>query len=102
MDATLQGSSPSKGSIWTGRVLSILVILLLALDAVLKFLKPPPVAEAFLHLGSRERVTGLEPATFCLGIRSSSVFPPYTQPRPTARNLVYQRERTCSTSPTAR
>jgi hypothetical protein len=51
MDATHQSSALSKGSIWTGRVLSILVILLLALDAVLKFLKPPPVAEAFLHLG---------------------------------------------------
>jgi len=51
MDATHQSSAPSKGSIWTGRVLSILVILSLTFDAVLKFLKPPPVAEAFSHLG---------------------------------------------------
>ena len=51
MDATLQGSSPSKGSIWTGRILSILVILFLTFDVVLKFLKPPPVVDAFSHLG---------------------------------------------------
>ena len=51
MDATHQSSALSKGSIWTGRVLSILVILFLTFDAVLKFLKPPPVSEAFSHLG---------------------------------------------------
>ena len=51
MDAMPQSSALSKGSIWTGRVLSILVILSLAFDAIIKFLKPPPVAEAFAHLG---------------------------------------------------
>jgi DoxX-like family len=51
MDATLQSPSLSKGSIWTGRVLSILVILFLTFDIVFKFLKPPPVADAFSHLG---------------------------------------------------
>lgn len=51
MDATHQSSAPSKGSIWTGRVLSILIILLLTFDAVLKLLKPQAVADASLHLG---------------------------------------------------
>jgi hypothetical protein len=51
MDATLQSPSLSKGSIWTGRVLSILVILFLTFDIVFKFLKPSPVADAFSHLG---------------------------------------------------
>jgi hypothetical protein len=51
MDATHQSSALSKGSIWTGRVLSILVVLLLTFDAVLKLLKPQAVVEASSHLG---------------------------------------------------
>jgi hypothetical protein len=41
----------SKKRLWTGRILSALVAALLALDAVIKFMKPPPVVEAFAHLG---------------------------------------------------
>jgi hypothetical protein len=41
----------SKKRLWTGRIFSALVAALLALDAVIKFIKPPPVVEAFAHLG---------------------------------------------------
>lgn len=51
MDATSQVTSPSKGSIWTGRVISALIVLFLLFDGVLKFMKPAPVVETFAHLG---------------------------------------------------
>jgi len=51
MDATSQVTSPSKGSIWTGRVISALIVLFLLFDSVLKFMKPAPVVETFAHLG---------------------------------------------------
>ena len=41
----------SKGKIWTGRILSGLVVLFLVFDAVLKFFKPAAVVEAFAHVG---------------------------------------------------
>lgn len=51
MDAASQVTSPSKGSIWTGRVISALIVLFLLFDSVLKFMKPAPVVETFAHLG---------------------------------------------------
>ena len=51
MDATSHVTSPSKGSIWTGRVISALIVLFLLFDSVLKFMKPAPVVETFAHLG---------------------------------------------------
>jgi uncharacterized membrane protein len=39
----------SKGELWTGRVISALIVLFL--DSVLKFVKPAPVIDAFAHLG---------------------------------------------------
>ena len=41
----------SKGRLWTGRVMSGLVVLFLIPDAIIKFTKPAPVVEAFNHLG---------------------------------------------------
>ena len=41
----------STGMIWTGRVLSALVVLFMAFDAFGKFAKPPQVTEAFARLG---------------------------------------------------
>jgi len=41
----------SKGRLWTGRVLSGLVILFLLLDGVMKFMKPAPVIQACSQLG---------------------------------------------------
>lgn len=51
MDATPQTVSPSKTSIWIGRILSALIVLFLLFDSVLKFMKPAPVVDAFAHLG---------------------------------------------------
>ena len=41
----------SKPAVWTGRVLSALVVLFLVMDGVFKFLKPQPVIDAFARLG---------------------------------------------------
>ena|SRR5882762_6294497 len=41
----------SKGRIWTGRGISVLVVLFLLMDAVMKFVKPQPVIEACTKLG---------------------------------------------------
>jgi hypothetical protein len=41
----------SNKGIWTGRILSGLVVLFLIPDAIVKFIKPAPVVEAFAHLG---------------------------------------------------
>lgn len=53
MQPTLQAVSVSKKALWTGRVLTILLVLFFLFDAVTKFIKPlpPPVAIAFDHLG---------------------------------------------------
>ncbi len=51
MDQISQLVSLSKGSIWAGRILSILVILFMVFDSVLKFFKPAPVVDAFAKLG---------------------------------------------------
>jgi hypothetical protein len=45
-----RASSSNKG-VWAGRVLSGLVVLFLIPDAIIKFIKPAPVVEAFAHLG---------------------------------------------------
>jgi len=42
---------PSKKGVWTGRVLSGLVVLFLILDGIIKFIKPAPVIETSAHLG---------------------------------------------------
>jgi hypothetical protein len=40
----------SRRSVWIGRVLSAIIVLLLIMDRVVKFLKPAPVIETFAHL----------------------------------------------------
>ena len=51
MDSTAQ---PSKGQLWTGHVLSTLVILFLTFDSVIKLLRLPIVAEASAKLGYQD------------------------------------------------
>ena len=41
----------SKKGLWAGRILSGLVVLFLIPDAIIKFIKPAPVVDAFAHLG---------------------------------------------------
>lgn len=50
----------SKSALWTGRVLSSLLVLFLALDGVMKLVKPAPVVEATTKLGYPESsITGM-------------------------------------------
>ena len=46
-----EAGAPSRGMLWTGRVLSILVVLFLLFDAWGKFAKPVQVTDAFKMLG---------------------------------------------------
>jgi len=41
----------SQGMVWTGRVLSALVVAFLLFDSVIKFVKPPAVTETFREIG---------------------------------------------------
>src|SRR5262249_53866329 len=43
--------APSKGAVWTGRVLSTLIALLLGFDALMKLLQIAPVMKASAQLG---------------------------------------------------
>jgi hypothetical protein len=53
MPSDTQTAPISKKSLWTGRIMSGLVIAFLAVDVVIKFLKPAPapVVETFAHVG---------------------------------------------------
>lgn len=44
-------AGPSKGQLWTGRVLSTLAALFLLFDATLKFIKPQAVIDGTIALG---------------------------------------------------
>jgi hypothetical protein len=53
MPSAAQTAPVSKKGLWAGRIMSGLVILFFAFDAVFKFVKPapPPVVETMAHLG---------------------------------------------------
>jgi len=44
-------ASVSPGRLWTGRVISWLIAAFMLLDAAMKFLRPAPVAQAFVRTG---------------------------------------------------
>jgi DoxX-like family len=44
----------SKGTLWTGRIMSALAALFMLMDSVMKLMKPAPVLEAFAQLGYPE------------------------------------------------
>ena len=46
-----QAAPVSKGKLWTGRIISTLVVLFLLFDAVIKLMKIAPVVKAFAELG---------------------------------------------------
>ena len=52
----------NKGSLWAGRIISILPVLFLLLDGIMKLVKPPVVVEATVNLGYPESVI------LCLGV----------------------------------
>lgn len=41
----------SKSALWTGRILSAIVVLFLVLSSIVSFLQPAMAADAFTHLG---------------------------------------------------
>lgn len=51
VELTSQTAQNSKGLLWTGRVITTLVVLFLLLDSVGKFLKPAPVVDGFAKVG---------------------------------------------------
>jgi hypothetical protein len=44
-------AAPSKTRLWTGRILSILAILFLLFDGIMKLVRPLPVTQAMTQLG---------------------------------------------------
>ena len=54
MPSATQTAPPSKKMLWTGRIISVLVALLLLLSGVMKLLKPAPVVQGFAHFGYPE------------------------------------------------
>jgi len=44
----------SKGQLWTGRVLSTIVVLFMLFDGIMKFMKPKVVVDTTLQLGYAE------------------------------------------------
>jgi hypothetical protein len=54
MEVTIQAQPVSKGQLWTGRVISILIILMLLMDSVMKFMKPEAVIKGTEQLGYQE------------------------------------------------
>jgi hypothetical protein len=56
MQLNEQPTPVSKGSLWTGRVLSTLTTLFLLMDGVMKLFKPKFVVDATIQLGYREDV----------------------------------------------
>jgi hypothetical protein len=51
MQSATQTVPASKKMLWTGRIISAVVVLFLLFDSVIKFIKPTPVVEASAHLG---------------------------------------------------
>ena len=44
----------SKGTLWTGRIMSALIVVLMVMSAVMKLAKPHSVVEGFVHFGFLE------------------------------------------------
>lgn len=55
-ESEIETAPVSKGSLWTGRIMSILSILFFLMDAVMKLLKPAFVVDATVKLGYQEGV----------------------------------------------
>lgn len=51
MQTAIDTAAPSKSQLWTGRALSILAILFLLFDGIMKLVRPLPVTQAMAKLG---------------------------------------------------
>jgi hypothetical protein len=56
MQSDTTAAPVSKGMLWTGRILTAITFLFLALDGVMKLFKPAPVVEGTVQLGYPESV----------------------------------------------
>ena len=54
MQSTMQTAPGSKASLWTGRILSALAVLLFAFTAMFSLLKPAAAMQGFAHYGYPE------------------------------------------------
>ena len=70
-------SAPSKGQLWTGRILSTLAVLFLLFDVTLKFIKPQAVIDGTVNLGYS--VTQITPIAITLLICTLLYIIPMTQ-----------------------
>jgi hypothetical protein len=72
MNSTLQNLPISKSLLWTGRILSVLVILFLLLDGAIKLIPLPVVNETLIQLGYSGDVTsvarGIGVLTIVIGV----------------------------------
>ena len=51
MSVAIDVAAPSRGRLWTGRVLSGIAVLFMLFDATIHFLRPEPVVQGFAKLG---------------------------------------------------
>ncbi|HXA77144.1 MAG TPA: DoxX family protein [Candidatus Acidoferrales bacterium] len=51
MSSTTESATASKGMLWTGRVISMLVVLFMLFDCITKILKVPQVVDATVKAG---------------------------------------------------
>ena len=56
MQSENQTAPVSKKMLWAGRIISAVPVLMLLFSAGMKFMKPAPVVEGFVHLGYPERL----------------------------------------------
>lgn len=61
MPTATETAAPSKARLWTGRVLSTLVVLFLIMDIVFKFIRPipPQVMQSITQLGFQPSILNL-------------------------------------------
>jgi len=56
MESTTQISGVSKASLWTGRIITVVIVLFFLFDVILKLVKPALVVEANRQLGYPEHL----------------------------------------------
>jgi len=56
MESTTHGSGVSKASLWTGRIITGLVVLFFLFDSIMKLVKPVFIVEANRQLGYSEHL----------------------------------------------
>lgn len=80
--ASENGAAPSMKSLWAGRVVSAIPVLLLLFSAGMKLAEPAPVVEGFIRLGYPEHLT------FGIGILELACTVLYIVPRTSVLGAV--------------